>query len=130
MRCCVCAAYISCSGYEAEPLAQQLSRHTPVPIPYKPPVDWMKYATIGATLLIAATLLRFISPFLKSRWVWAIGTVLTILTMTGGYMFVRIREMPYTGEGGQWIAGGYQNQFGQETQVVAMMCTCPALRLL
>ncbi|EKM55563.1 uncharacterized protein PHACADRAFT_144077 [Phanerochaete carnosa HHB-10118-sp] len=108
-------------GFDAEPLAQYLSRHTPVPIPYKPPVDWMKYATIGATLLIAVTALRVISPLLKSRWVWAIGTVLTILTMTGGFMFVRIREMPYTGNDGQWIAAGYQNQFGQETQVVGLL---------
>jgi oligosaccharyltransferase complex subunit gamma len=82
----------------------------------------MKYATIAATLLIAVTVIRFISPILKSRWVWAIGTVVTILTMTGGYMFVRIREMPYTGGDGGWIAGGYQNQFGQETQVVALIC--------
>ena len=82
----------------------------------------MKYATYAATVLIAGTVIRFILPILKSRWVWAIGTVLTILTMTGGYMFVRIRDMPWSGGDGAWIAGGYQNQFGQEVQVVAMIC--------
>lgn len=114
-------SYDFSGGFDPEPFAQYVSRHTPVPIPYSPPIDWMKYATIGATILLATTALRVISPLLKSRWIWAIGTVLTILTMTGGHMFVRIREMPYSGEGGQWIAAGYQNQFGQETQVVAMM---------
>lgn len=120
----VLATYILDSGYEPEPFAQYLSRHTPVPIPYTPPVDWMKYGTIAATLLVGITTLRFISPLLKSRFVWAVGTVLTILTMTGGYMFVRVREMPYTGGDGAWIAGGYQNQFGQEVQVVAAVCKC------
>lgn len=41
--------------------------------------------------------------------------------MLGGFMFVRIRGMPYS-DGGNWIAAGYQNQFGQETQVIAMIC--------
>lgn len=38
-------------------------------------------------------------------------------------MFTRIRGAPYTGNDGSWIAGGYQNQFGQEVQVVALICT-------
>lgn len=42
--------------------------------------------------------------------------------MTSGYMFTRIRGSPYSGENGQWIASGYQNQFGQEVQVVAFIC--------
>ncbi len=36
-------------------------------------------------------------------------------------MFVRIRGMPYS-DGANWIAGGYQSQYGQETQVVALTC--------
>lgn len=43
--------------------------------------------------------------------------------MTSGYMFTRIRGAPYTGPNGAWIAQGYQNQYGQEVQVVAMVCT-------
>jgi oligosaccharyltransferase complex subunit gamma len=41
--------------------------------------------------------------------------------MTSGFMFVRIRGMPYNGSNG-WVASGYQNQYGQETQVVALIC--------
>lgn len=46
--------------------------------------------------------------------------------MTSGFMFTRIRGMPYVGHDGSWIAGGYQNQFGQEVQVVSMICKCLA----
>lgn len=37
-------------------------------------------------------------------------------------MFVRIRNMPQSGANGQWIAPGFQNQFGQEVQVVSFTC--------
>lgn len=67
--------------------------------------------------------LRIVAPFLTNRWTWAAGTVVTSLIMTSGYMFTRIRGTPYSGANGQWIAPGYQNQFGQETQVVALICT-------
>lgn len=39
-------------------------------------------------------------------------------------MFTRIRGTPYVGHDGSWIAGGYQNQFGQEVQVVSIICKC------
>lgn len=77
---------------------------------------------VGA-LGIALTL-RFVSPILHSRWTWAVGTISTSLVMTGGYMFTRIRSVPYTGGDGQWIAPGYQNQYGQEVWVVAGICKC------
>lgn len=48
--------------------------------------------------------------------------------MTAGHMFTRIRGAPNNGPNGQWIAQGYQNQFGQETQVVAMICSFPSVR--
>ncbi|KAK7693383.1 hypothetical protein QCA50_002951 [Cerrena zonata] len=107
-------------GFEAGPLAESLSQHTPVPIPYKAPIDWGRWATVAAFGVIFAVTLRFIAPILQSRWTWAAGTVLTILIMTAGHMFTRIRGAPNSGPNGQWIAPGYQNQFGQETQVVAM----------
>ena len=110
------------SGYDPAPLAEQLSQHTPVPIPYKPPVDWSKWAVFAASSVLLHATLRFISPILQSRLTWAIGTVVTTLVMTSGYMFVRIRGAPYSGSNGQWIAAGYQNQYGQETQVVSLMC--------
>lgn len=112
---------VICRGYDAQPFAEQVSSHTPVKVPYRAPIDWSKYGVLGATAVGLVALLRFIKPLLKSRWTWAIGTVFTVLTMTGGYMFVRIRGMPHS-DGSNWIAAGYQNQYGQETQVIAMIC--------
>ncbi|CCM02365.1 uncharacterized protein FIBRA_04460 [Fibroporia radiculosa] len=108
-------------GFDAAPLAEQLSAYTPVPIPYKAPID---FARIGSYLLIvlaSAVTLRFIYPVLQSRWTWAAITVITSLVMTSGFMFVRIRGMPHSGPGGQWVAQGFQSQFGQEVQVVFMI---------
>ncbi|THU91135.1 oligosaccharyl transferase subunit OST3/OST6 family [Dendrothele bispora CBS 962.96] len=109
------------NGFEAEPLANHLSSHTPIPIPYRAPIDWARWATFISGILSLVLTLRFISPILQSRWTWAAITVLTSLTMTGGFMFTRIRGTPYTGPDGSWIAGGYQNQYGQEVQVVALI---------
>ncbi|TCD71887.1 oligosaccharyl transferase subunit ost3/OST6 [Steccherinum ochraceum] len=108
-------------GFEAGPLAEQLSHHTPVPIPYKAPFNWSRWGGIAASGVILIAALRFVGPILQWKWTWALGTVLTSLVMTSGYMFTRIRGAPWTGGNGQWIAPGYQNQFGQETQVVAMI---------
>ncbi|KAG9318502.1 hypothetical protein JVU11DRAFT_593 [Chiua virens] len=108
-------------GFEAGPLAEQLSTHTPIPIPYKAPIDWSKLATLVALIPIVTLIFRFIRPVIHNRWVWAAGTVLISLVMTSGFMFTRIRGVPYAGNDGTWIAGGYQNQFGQEVQVVSMI---------
>lgn len=109
-------------GFDAAPLAEQLSHYTPAPIPYKAPFDYSRIASGAFLVLSFVAALRFVSPILKSRWTWAAITVLTSLIMTSGYMFVRIRGMPYTGPNGAWVAGGYQTQYGQEVQVVAMIC--------
>jgi len=108
-------------GLDAGPLAEQLSHHTPIPIPYKPPFDYVRWGTILGLALFAVATIRIIYPILQNRWTWALGTILTTLIMTSGYMFTRIRGVPFSGGDGQWIAPGYQNQFGQETQVVAMI---------
>ncbi|KAH7914706.1 hypothetical protein BJ138DRAFT_1123338 [Hygrophoropsis aurantiaca] len=108
-------------GFEAGPLAEQLSAHTPVPIPYTAPIDWARWGTLASLIPILTLLGRFIAPALKNRWVWAAGCIFVSLVMTSGYMFTRIREAPYTGPDGGWIAAGYQNQYGQEVQVVAMI---------
>ena len=46
---------------------------------------------------------------------------------TAGHMYNTIRHTPYlqaNGRGGfSYIAGGFQNQYGIETQIVASICT-------
>jgi oligosaccharyltransferase complex subunit gamma len=109
-------------GLEPEPLANHISKHTPIPIPYRAPIDWARWVTAATGVLGFTLTLRFIAPILHSRWTWAAGTILTSLIMTSGYMFTRIRGSPYTAGNGQWIAPGFQNQYGQEVHVVALIC--------
>lgn len=113
--------YIYSSGFEPQPLAEQLSIHTPIPIPYKAPIDWARWATFAAFTLAFGVTLRYIAPILQNRWTWAAVTIGVSIVMISGHMFTRIRGAPFT-SGGSWIAPGYQNQYGQETQVVAGIC--------
>jgi oligosaccharyltransferase complex subunit gamma len=52
--------------------------------------------------------------------------LIAVLLFTSGHMFNHIRKVPYVagdGKGGvSYFAGGFQNQFGLETQIVAAMC--------
>ncbi|KAF8636581.1 hypothetical protein AX17_003392 [Amanita inopinata Kibby_2008] len=108
-------------GFTALPLAQYMSKYTPIPIPYKDPIDWSRYLVLSAVALCLVLAARFVAPLLRSRWSWAVGTIVTSLVMTSGFMFTRIRNMPYTGGNGNWLASGFQNQFGQEVQVIAFI---------
>ncbi|KAI0062272.1 dolichyl-diphosphooligosaccharide-protein glycotransferase [Artomyces pyxidatus] len=112
-------SYDFSSGFDAEPLAEQLSQFTPVPIPYRAPVDFVFWGTTGTLGLISVLAIRFLAPIFRSKWTWAALTVSVSLVMTSGYMFTRIRNSPMTAADGQWIAPGFQNQYGQETTVVA-----------
>ena len=67
----------------------------------------------------------FFSSYILSRWTWALVSIVSSLVFTSGFMFTRIRNVPFaqnTREGPQWIAAGYQSQFGAETWVVATLC--------
>ncbi|KAG6900883.1 hypothetical protein C0993_010001 [Termitomyces sp. T159_Od127] len=109
------------NGFDPAPLAESLSKHTPIPIPYTDPIDWARYILMLLGGLGFLFVLRYISPVVQNRWTWAILTIGTSLIMTSGYMFCRIRGMPSNGGKGNWIASGFQNQFGQEVNVVASL---------
>ncbi|KAF9533002.1 oligosaccharyl transferase subunit OST3/OST6 family [Crepidotus variabilis] len=108
-------------GFDAGPLAEVISKFTPIPVPYKEPIDWTKASLAIVAIPAVLLLLRYLGPVVQNRWVWAVGTILTSLVMTSGYMFVRIRAAPWNGGGGNWIAAGHQNQYGQEVQVIAFI---------
>ncbi|KAI6166995.1 hypothetical protein EDD17DRAFT_1850158 [Pisolithus thermaeus] len=116
------------NGFEARPLAEQLSSHTPIPIPYKDPINWTRVTSLISLIPIVALVFRFIRPVLQNRWVWAANTILLSTIMTSGYMFTRIRGTPYVAPDGSWLAAGFQTQYGQEVQVVSLLCAW--LRLL
>lgn len=102
------------------------------------PFNPIPLIVIPATLLALAfatyALWDYALPIVQSRIVWGAASILLILTFTSGHMWNRIKNAPYVaiGRDGQtsWIAGGYQNQLGLESQVVAAMCEWPAFSVM
>lgn len=70
----------------------------------------------------------YIVPIIQNRNLWAAISLIAVLLFTSGHMFNHIRKVPYVagdGKGGlSYFAGGFQNQFGLETQIVAAICKC------
>lgn len=68
----------------------------------------------------------YLLPVIQNRNLWAAISLIAVLLFTSGHMFNHIRKVPYVsadGKGGvSYFAGGFQNQFGLETQIVAAMC--------
>lgn len=68
----------------------------------------------------------YILPVVQNRNLWAAISLIIVLLFTSGHMFNHIRKVPYVsgdGRGGMsYFAGGFSNQFGLETQIVAAMC--------
>lgn len=91
------------------------------------PVNYMRIASAITILMGAATLFTVLSPYvlpiIQNRNLWAAVSLIAILLFTSGQMFNHIRKVPYVagdGHGGiSYFAGGFQNQFGLETQIVA-----------
>ncbi|KAF3401572.1 Magnesium transporter protein 1 [Penicillium rolfsii] len=91
------------------------------------PVNYMRIVSAITILLGAITLFTVLSPyllpFIQNRNLWAAFSLIAILLFTSGQMFNHIRKVPYVagdGNGGiSYFAGGFQNQFGLETQIVA-----------
>lgn len=95
----------------------------------KRPINWVRIIAISTTLLATITFVSvawpYIVPVLQSRNVWAAISLIAILLFTSGHMFNHIRKVPYVagdGKGGvSYFAGGFSNQYGLETQIIAAM---------
>lgn len=94
------------------------------------PINYTRLVSAVFLLLGAITLFTVVSPyvlpFLQSRNLWAAGSLIAILLFTSGHMFNHIRKVPYVagdGRGGMtYFAGGFSNQLGMETQIIAAIC--------
>ncbi|KKK20929.1 oligosaccharyl transferase subunit (gamma) [Aspergillus rambellii] len=91
------------------------------------PINYMRLVS-GITILMGAvTLFTVLSPYMlpivRNRNIWAAFSLIAILLFTSGHMFNHIRKVPYVagdGRGGiSYFAGGFSNQFGMETQIIA-----------
>jgi oligosaccharyltransferase complex subunit gamma len=96
----------------------------------KRPINWLRWIT-SLTILAGSVTGAFVAwpyvlPVVQNRNLWAAVSLIAILLFTSGHMFNHIRHVPYVagdGKGGvSYFAGGFQNQFGMETQIVAAIC--------
>ncbi|KAH8685937.1 hypothetical protein BGZ60DRAFT_396503 [Tricladium varicosporioides] len=93
------------------------------------PINWVRGIAVTTTILGTITFLSvawpYLLPVIQNRNVWAAISLIAILLFTSGHMFNHIRKVPYVagdGRGGvSYFAGGFSNQFGLETQIVAAM---------
>lgn len=115
-----------------------ISRHLPEgpkPAIIRPP-NYFRIITVTTSLLGIVSFFSvaypYILPVIQNRNLWAGISLITILLFTSGHMFNHIRKVPYVagdGKGGiSYFAGGFQTQFGMETQIVAGMCRYPLLK--
>lgn len=110
-------------------IAKQLPEVAPKPI-LKRPFQWVKfitYTTIGVASVVGITVFYpYALPVLQNRNIWASASIFAILLFCSGHMFNHIRGAPYMGSNGrggvEYFAGGFQNQFGLESQIVGVMC--------
>ncbi|KAI1179283.1 OST3/OST6 family protein [Nemania sp. FL0916] len=115
----------------ADVVREWLVRHLsdrPHPAIYRP-VNYARWVVTIVSLLGAAGVIfkasPYILPVIQSRNVWAGLSLIGILLFTSGHMFNQIRKVPYVagdGRGGiSYFAGGFQSQYGLETQIVAFI---------
>jgi oligosaccharyltransferase complex subunit gamma len=91
------------------------------------PINWVKIISVTIVVLGGITLLAvawpYITPILQNRNLWAAFSLIAVLLFTSGHMFNHIRKTPYVqgdGKGGMsYFAGGFSNQFGLESQIIA-----------
>lgn len=115
----------------AEQVRSWIARHLPDrPHPeVQRPVNYMLYIALTTMFLGAISFISvawpYIAPLVQNRNVWAAISLILILLFTSGHMFNHIRKVPYVagdGRGGvSYFAGGFSNQYGLETQIVAAM---------
>jgi oligosaccharyltransferase complex subunit gamma len=116
----------------AEQIYDWITRQLP-PGPQPPlvrPINYSKIVVVLTALLgfvtFATVAYPYILPIIQNRNLWAAISLVAVLLFTSGHMFNHIRKVPYVsgdGRGGiNYFAGGFSNQFGMETQIVATMC--------
>lgn len=95
--------------------------------PIQRPINWVRGIATTTIVLGAITFTSvawpYLLPVIQNRNVWAAISLIAILLFTSGHMFNHIRKVPYVagdGRGGvSYFAGGFSNQYGLETQIIA-----------
>ncbi|KAJ6260593.1 hypothetical protein Dda_4819 [Drechslerella dactyloides] len=113
----------------AEAVAHWVSSRTKQTVTIHRPFNYVKFVTMIVGVIGTATMSKlaypYLAPALYSRNLWAALSLVAVLLFTSGHMFNHIRKVPYTvpGRNGgvSYIAGGFSNQFGLETQIIAVV---------
>ncbi|DAA73665.1 TPA_exp: Uncharacterized protein A8136_4099 [Trichophyton benhamiae CBS 112371] len=123
------ARYDFSSPVTAEQMHLWISRHLAgVPTPkLVRPINYTRMMGMLIGMLAVISLItvssKYVVPILRSRNLWTALSLLAILLFTTGHMFNHIRKVPYVagdGKGGiSYFAGGFQTQFGLESQIIA-----------
>ncbi|KAG0272304.1 oligosaccharyl transferase subunit ost3/OST6 [Linnemannia exigua] len=117
------------SGFQAEPFAEWLQSRSGVKVKVQRPFDFMGLAikVLGTftAVFAAAVFAKKGRKIFSSKYFWSTVSLITIFVMISGHMWNQIRQPPYSvpnrdGRSG-FIAQGFQNQFGLETQIVAVL---------
>ncbi|KAB8263730.1 hypothetical protein BDV32DRAFT_118317 [Aspergillus pseudonomiae] len=113
----------------ADQLYVWINRHLPEgpKPPLVRPINYIRLISAVTILMGVLTLFTVLSPYvlpiIQNRNLWAAFSLISILLFTSGHMFNHIRKVPYVvgdGKGGiSYFAGGFSNQFGMETQIIA-----------
>lgn len=114
---------------KAEVVARFIGMHTTHAPRVVRPFNWAKLGATAGAVLFGLTALKLafpvVKPMLYSRNLWAAVSLIAILLFTSGHMFNHIRRVPYVANNGRggisYVAGGFSNQFGLETQIVAVI---------
>ncbi|KAG0364676.1 oligosaccharyl transferase subunit ost3/OST6 [Mortierella sp. AD032] len=117
------------SGFQAEPFADWLQARSGIKVKVQRPFDFMGLAVkILGTFTAVSVITLFArkgSKIFTSKYFWSTISMITIFIMISGHMWNQIRQPPYSvsnrdGRSGI-IAQGFQNQFGLETQIIAVL---------
>ncbi|KAF9434040.1 oligosaccharyl transferase subunit ost3/OST6 [Entomortierella beljakovae] len=117
------------SGFTAEAFVNWVNSKVGSDIKVQRPIDVLAVAMkILGVLSSAGSIFILYTKAGKlstSKYLWSTISLLVIFIMISGHMWNQIRNPPYTvpGRDGRpgFIAQGFQNQFGLETQVVAVI---------
>ncbi|SNX86261.1 related to OST3 - oligosaccharyltransferase gamma subunit [Melanopsichium pennsylvanicum] len=115
-------------GFSASAVADHLNTLLGTNFKYKQPLN-RKLITITVTGVIAVVgAIFFVGPhisqfFKSSKPIWMLLCIGSMIVFTSGHMWNSIRGAPYIamGPGGkpEYFAGGFQSQYGVETQIIA-----------
>ncbi|CAI2167983.1 14505_t:CDS:2 [Funneliformis geosporum] len=115
-------------GFAAESVAAFLSHHLGTEVPVNRPLNYFAIFLSAFFILAALAVVKLMYPTIQSiilkKNIWTALSLVIILMMISGHMWNHIRGAPYiTLNNGKvnYVAHGYSNQLGIESQIVALI---------